>query len=157
MTKRDLLYTECAVTLAEVPGEISLCINIAGCPCRCEGCSEPWLQKWEGRPLKDDLDEILGHQMYFTCVTFMGGDADHMQIAKLADIVHKKGFKAAMYSGLDDYDDDLAKHLDYYKIGKWDASYGPLDSKTTNQRMYRITPSCKEDITYKFWPNDALK
>ena len=38
-----LKYLNCQVTFAEVPDEISLCINITNCPNRCPGCHSPEL------------------------------------------------------------------------------------------------------------------
>ena len=33
--------------------------------------------------------------------------------------------------------DELSQLLDYYKIGPFIPKYGPLNEKTTNQRMYK--------------------
>lgn len=103
--------------------------------------------------MKYDLDKIINDQLYITCVTFMGGDADHKQISELADSIRDKGYKVAMYSGLETIDEELVKHLDYYKIGRWDSRFGPLNCKTTNQHLYKIIDEeITEDITYMFWP-----
>jgi anaerobic ribonucleoside-triphosphate reductase activating protein len=40
-----LKYVDTAVTFAEFPNEVSLCINISGCPCCCDGCHSPYLSK----------------------------------------------------------------------------------------------------------------
>ena len=50
MTK-PLKYVEAAVTLAEVPREISLTMTISNCANRCHGCHSPYLRKDIGRPL----------------------------------------------------------------------------------------------------------
>lgn len=34
-------YESTLITFTEIPDEISLCLNISGCPCHCEGCFEP--------------------------------------------------------------------------------------------------------------------
>jgi len=41
MTEPPLKYTGYAVTLAEVPEEISLTITISNCAFRCHGCHSP--------------------------------------------------------------------------------------------------------------------
>ena len=58
-------YTDTMVTFNEVPDEISLCINISGCPNRCPGCHSPEL--WEDigteltkESLKDLIDKMGG-------------------------------------------------------------------------------------------------
>ena len=40
-----LLISNYTVSLLEVPNELSLCLNISECPCKCKGCSEPYLQE----------------------------------------------------------------------------------------------------------------
>lgn len=50
MTK-PLKYVEAAVTLAEVPREISLTLTISNCVNRCHGCHSPYLRKDIGRLL----------------------------------------------------------------------------------------------------------
>ena len=46
-----LKYSNYEITFAEIPDEISLCINLTNCPHRCVGCHSPWLQKDNGTPL----------------------------------------------------------------------------------------------------------
>ena len=38
----------------------------------------------------------------------------------------------------------------FYKFGKKDG-FGPLDKRTTNQRLYMVADNHIDDITYKFW------
>lgn len=53
--------------------------------------------------------------------------------------------------------------FDYIKLGPYISEYGPLNQKTTNQRMYFNTGLSSsinrligwKDITYKFWKNDT--
>ena len=56
------------------------------------------------------------------------------------------------------------ENFDYIKIGSYREELGPLTSKTTNQRMYKIEYVHNEDgsfsyefkdITKKFWKNYA--
>ena len=46
-----LKYVDTAITFAEFPDEVSLCINISSCPCFCDGCHSPYLSK--------DIGEVL--------------------------------------------------------------------------------------------------
>ena len=50
-TDPPLRYAEWAVTLEEVPREISLTISISNCLYRCRGCHSPYLQEDVGEPL----------------------------------------------------------------------------------------------------------
>ena len=36
-------YLETLVAFAEIPDEITLCINITNCPCNCNGCHSSYL------------------------------------------------------------------------------------------------------------------
>ena len=49
-----LKYVDTKVTFAEVPDEISLCINISNCPNHCEGCHSPYLAEDIGTELTKD-------------------------------------------------------------------------------------------------------
>ena len=56
-----LKYLNAPVTFAEIPDEITLCINITGCTLHCKGCHSPFL--WE------DAGEFLTIEMldYLIC------------------------------------------------------------------------------------------
>ena len=59
MTDAPLKYVEYAVTLEEVPTEISLTISISNCRFRCHGCHSAHLQQGIGKPLLPDLMILL--------------------------------------------------------------------------------------------------
>ena len=61
MTDVPLKYVEYAVTLEEVPTEISLTISISNCRFRCHGCHSAYLQQDIGKPLLPDLMTLLHH------------------------------------------------------------------------------------------------
>ena len=72
-----------------------------------------------------------------------------------------KGYKVGWYSGEEDI--DFFKYgwsFDYIKIGPYKKDLGPLNKRTTNQRLYKIGRLynqqliIKEDITNKFWTHD---
>ena len=155
-----LKYTDTKIVFREVPDEISLAINISGCPCRCEGCHSPQLREDIGAPLTTQaLDRLIEDNPGITCICFMGGDAHPEEILTLA--AHVKGnthLKTCWYSGKDvRCCAEIMLKLDYYKTGHYDHRYGPLDSTTTNQRFYRIRRVDQshvismEDITYRFY------
>ena len=49
-----LKYVDTKVTFAEVPNEISLCINISNCPCKCPNCHSSYLAEDIGTALSED-------------------------------------------------------------------------------------------------------
>ena len=59
MADAQLKYVEYAVTLEEVPTEISLTISISNCRFRCHGCHSAYLQQDVGKPLLLDLTALL--------------------------------------------------------------------------------------------------
>jgi anaerobic ribonucleoside-triphosphate reductase activating protein len=134
-------YYTSLTTFAEVPDEITLAIDITNCPHRCPGCHSQILQQDVGQELTPEvLDHLLSTHKAISCVSFMGGDADHEGIIALAVYLHKTypKLRICMYSGNDYIDYKLASYLDYYKVGSWQATKGPLNSKTTNQKMYKV-------------------
>lgn len=152
-----LTYFNYAVQLQEVPDEISLVFYIAGCPHHCVDCSSPWLQTKGDYILTDQVIlNAIAEKPYASCVVLMGGDADHEELARLADTIHRAHKSACVFSGDDIFDKKLASHLDYYKVGSWQRDKGPLNCKTTNQHMY-YSPALGEyvDITYKYQTKEA--
>ena len=134
-------YYNFQVVLQEVPGEISLCFTISGCPLRCEGCHSPFLWKKEnGIKLKNkEYKEILFRYFGFaTCVVFMGGEWYKKELISKLKYAQKKGYKTCLYSGEETIDPQIKKHLTWLKIGKWDYKKGGLDSSTTNQRFIEV-------------------
>lgn len=158
-----LKYVETLVGFSEIPDEITLCINISNCHCHCKGCHSPYLAEDIGEELTiDSLHELISNNKGITCVSFMGGDSNPKEIDHLASIVKEYySLKTAWYSGVQALSKDI--HLwnfSYIKLGPYVEKYGPLNSKTTNQRMYKVVYNHYndgisgyklEDITYKFW------
>lgn len=133
------------VVLQEVPGEISLCFSISGCPLRCEGCHSPFLWK-EGngakltyRAYRDILMRYFG---FATCVVFMGGEWHKDELIKKLRYAQKQGYKTCLYSGAEEVDQQILEHLTWVKTGRWDKDRGGLKSRTTNQ-IFREVKSNK--------------
>jgi len=165
-----LKYTEAKVVTAEIPDEITLAINISGCPCNCEGCHSSYLAEDTGTPLtREELHSLTLKHRGISCISFMGGDADPKYINWLAAslrviaVLNEQNFKIAWYSGRSELSSDIdLDNFDYIKLGPYIKEKGPLNSKTTNQKFYeveRLKEPAKDgnviaglkDITYKFW------
>lgn len=151
-----LKYLNTQVTFAEVPDEITLCINITGCKNGCKNCHSSYLSEDIGNPLnKTVLSKLLEDNKGISCVSFMGGDRDTIHIVALASWVKTHtNLKVAWYSGRQELSDIVARQLrwfDYIKLGPYREEFGPLNSRTTNQRMYKVHDCELEDITSKFW------
>ena len=146
-------YESYLVTFTEVPDEISLCFNITGCPCHCEGCFEPWLREDTGTPLTQAvLEALIDAHPHITCVCFLGGDGRYAEMAELIKAVKVKypKLKWAMYSGIPGLVEVVGRYLDYYKIGPYMPEFGPLNSKTTNQKFFKKENGDWVDITSVF-------
>lgn len=160
-----LKYVDAVVTFAEIPDEITLCINLSNCPCHCEGCHSSYLAEDIGIILdRNELFYLLKLHKGITCVCFMGGDAEPYQVLTLAREIKEnlkyKDLKVGWYSGRDKLPTGIELNLqnfDYIKLGPYIKEKGPLNCKTTNQKMYEIKYDSEsedyfmEDITYKFW------
>ena len=87
------------IVFQERPGEVTLALNLSGCPCHCPGCHSPHLAEDIGEVLDEQLVDglIARYQGLITCVCFMGGDADPQEVCRLA--AHVKDIKTAWYSG----------------------------------------------------------
>lgn len=151
-----LKYDKTYIGLQEVPGEVSLVIDISNCPFKCPYCNTRHLRKDIGEILDEEsltvlLDSFIDE---FTCVVFNGGDIAPNEVNELAAFIKKyyPDVKVAWYSG------DTAPtiffqyhNFDYLKIGPYKKDLGGLKSPTTNQRMYEIDGYNLRNITHKFW------
>lgn len=157
-----LKYVDTKITFAEVPDEITLCINITGCKNGCKNCHSPYLAEDIGEILAlGSLCNLMEDNNGISCVSFMGGDSEPGEVNSLAWVVKKKyNLKTAWYSGRQELAKEIdLKNFDYIKLGPYIEELGPLNSKTTNQRFYKvhkkvtegITEYELEDETYKFW------
>lgn len=142
------------IVFQEIPDEVTLALNISGCPCHCVGCHSPHLWKDEGDVLTEETIAALLAQYgkAVTCVCFMGGDGEPEEVNRLAAWVKTHGYKAAWYSGRAKMADSvLQENLDYLKLGPYVEALGGLKSPTTNQRLFRMQNGELLDITSRFW------
>ncbi|QWM89904.1 hypothetical protein M1M51_gp037 [uncultured phage cr44_1] len=154
-----LKYLSTQVTFAEVPDEITLCINITGCKNGCKNCHSSYLAQDIGKPLnKSSLSELIEGNKGVSCVSFMGGDSDAIHLVALASWVKTHThLKVAWYSGRQELAGIVARQLqwfDFIKLGPYKEEFGPLNSRTTNQRFYKVSGKELVDITNKFWKHE---
>jgi anaerobic ribonucleoside-triphosphate reductase activating protein len=152
-----LKYVNTGIVFQEIPDEVTFAINISNCPCRCPGCHSSYLWGDVGQPLTSrTLDTLLKDKKDdITCVAFMGGDAEAETVNELARFVHASypRFRVAWYSGRVRIAREVCKtDFDYIKVGPYIAHLGPLNKRTTNQRLYKQQRNRQfEDITSRFW------
>lgn len=156
-----LRFVSYDIVFSEIPGEVTLAVNLSNCPNRCRGCHSPHLWEDTGEPLTEDNLGVLLRQYgaAVTCVCFMGGDAEPMAVAALARFTAAYGraaghpLKTAWYSGRADLPKGFpATDFQYIKLGPYIEALGGLKSPTTNQRLYRMAPDgSRTDLTALFW------
>lgn len=143
-----LKYVDTKVVFRELPDEITLAINLSGCPCHCEGCHSPYLADDIGKELDySAVEGLIRSNNGITAICFMGGDGDSKAVHDLACEVKKyfPALKTGWYSGRSKlpqwfYPINNGKVVfDYIKLGAYKAEYGSLDKPTTNQRLYKIS------------------
>lgn len=150
------------VVFREVPDEITLALNISNCPHHCKGCHSPQLWEDIGEPLDIAKISQIMHSMRsapITCIAFMGGDNDMESLFNLNKQVKEAfpGLKTCWYSGYTYEDKEFRMYswrmteFDYVKLGPYKEEYGPLNSASTNQVMFKTTSKVSmEAITHLF-------
>ena len=160
-----LKYVNTMVTFSEVPDEISLCIELSNCQRKSKNCHSPYLAEDIGEPLiyKDThnnrtvincnpLSELIEANKGITCVCLMGGDSNPEYINILGKTIKCHKLKSAWYSGRQELSKDInLEFFDFIKLGPYIEELGPLNSKTTNQRFYKVNEKELIDITNLFW------
>ena len=150
-----LKYVDTKIVFQEIPDEITLAINISNCPCQCKGCHSSYLAEDIGWILTiEPLFNLIEDNKGISCVSFMGGDSEPEKVNSLAWAIKYKypNLKVAWYSGRQELSNNVnLENFDYIKLGPYKEEFGPLNSRTTNQRMYRVCSGKLEDITNKFW------
>lgn len=160
-------YTNTEVTFSEFPDEISLCINISGCPIHCPGCHSKYLWENNGKLLfSTTIIDLIKENSGITCIGFMGGAQDVYHLLNLAICVRNKfpNLKIGWYTGQSEIPELINENLsefDYIKIGPYIEEKGGLDNPNTNQIMYKVQhlkdgQNKLYDITNKFWKNGSV-
>lgn len=147
------------IVFQEIPGEVTLALNLSNCPCHCPGCHSKHLAEDIGEVLDEALmDGLLArYKGLISCVAFMGGDAAPDEVLRWANYIHQlpitnhqSVIRTAWYSGRTGFPRDH-RALDYVKLGPYIESLGGLKSETTNQRFYKRVGDTWQDITSSFW------
>ena len=133
------------IVCQEIPDEISLAVNISCCPNRCQGCHSPWLWSNEGEDMTEEmLENLIGkYSSALTCFCFMGGDAQPLEVMRLAKWIRTKWphIKTAWYSGKAELPEDFdPMSMNFIKLGPYIEELGGLKSPKTNQKLYRVNP-----------------
>ena len=153
------------IVFQEIPGEVTLALNLSNCPCHYPGCHSPHLAEDIGEPLNEELMDgfIARYGSMITCVAFMGGDAEPEEVARWAEYVKGSrvtgyGLRTAWYSGRTIFPREhrnpstpSQSAFDYVKLGPYIEALGGLKSEQTNQRLYKRVGDEWEDITSSFW------
>lgn len=154
-----LKYVDTKVVFAEIPDEVTLAINISNCPCQCKGCHSSYLAQDIGEPLDlQHLTNLIDSNKGITCVCIMGGDANPSEVDDIAQDIKEyyPELKVGWYSGRQELSKDIDLcNFDAIKLGPYIEEFGPLNSKTTNQRFYKVSDGELVDITSKFWKHET--
>ena len=151
-----LKYVDTDIVFQELPDEVTLAVNLSCCPCRCPGCHSKHLWGDVGEPLTEETVEcMLEHQRQeVTCISLMGGDAQPQEVDRMAAWLRKRYPKLhiAWWSGRTLLSPQVSlSNFDYIKLGPYLPHLGPLKSRTTNQRLYRVRQGTMQDITHLFY------
>lgn len=152
-----LRYANHDIVFQEFPDEVTLAVNLSGCPCRCPGCHSQHLWADEGEELTvERLLSLVDHYgTGITCVGLMGGDADPSAVLQMLSELRRArpALRTGWYSGRQELPEAFGAFPppDYVKVGPWREECGPLSSASTNQRMYRYAADgSRTDITARF-------
>lgn len=138
-----LKYTDFDIVFSEIPDEVTLAISISNCPNNCKGCHSPELMKDIGKPLTENtLSKIIRlYERNITCICFMGGDREPIEVERLSLFVQKTypKIKSGWYSGKTELPETIdINSFQYVKLGPYIEKLGSLRSKNTNQKLFKI-------------------
>lgn len=147
-------YVDVRIVFQEVPDEITLAINISGCTCHCEGCHSPYLAEDIGEHLDNEtLNRLIEENKGITCICFMGEGRDSRELNSLISYIKDNyNLKIGYYTGREELPTTIdLSLLDFYKVGPYIKTLGPLTSRRTNQRFYRKEGGQWINRTDLFW------
>ncbi len=145
-----------SVVIEEIPDRVTLAVDISNCQGNCIGCHSPFLRQDVGEELTEEIiDSLIEANFGVNCFLFLGEGNDRERLLELAAHVRSAGLQPALYSGRAEVEDDLFRAFDFVKVGPYVEQYGPLNSRSTNQRLYKVVHEGEnftlEDITKRFW------
>ena len=139
-------FAQKEIVLQEVPGEVSICFSITGCPLKCKGCHSPYLWKENNGELlttdiyKNILEKYKG---FATCVLFMGGEWFPKDLEEFLKIAKTFNYKTCLYTGYNAIPDSILQQLTWLKTGPWNPSLGGLSNPNTNQKFIEVATGKK--------------
>jgi anaerobic ribonucleoside-triphosphate reductase activating protein len=151
-----LLYASAGISELEIPNKKSLVIYISECSNNCEGCHTPYLHYKYGDELKENFEILFQvYKNYFDILCILGEGKetieDKEEIKYYCEYAHLNNKEFCLYSGRVCDIEEWMINFDYVKLGSYKNEYGPLTSKSTNQRLLKRNFNSFEDITYLFW------
>lgn len=138
------------IVMEEIPGKVTLALEISNCRGNCIGCHSPFLKEDIGEELTPAvLDKLIDDNFGVNCVLLLGEGRDPKAVRFIASYLRDShpGLERAIYSGRSEVEDELFELFDYVKVGPYIPERGPLNNRNTNQRLYHH----REDITSMFW------
>ena len=141
-----------SVVLEEIPDRVSLAVDISNCRGNCVGCHSPFLRQDIGEELTPGvIDTLVADNFGVNCFLFLGEGADVQTLLSLARHVRALGLEVALYSGREAVESEFWEVFDYIKLGPYRRDAGPLNSRSTNQRLFHVVEGRREDITPRLW------
>ena len=134
----------------EIPDRVTLAVEISNCRGNCPGCHSPFLKEDIGDELTPAvIDKMIADNYGINCFLFLGEGRDPDALFSLARYIKNSHplIETAVYSGRDKVEDEFYEVFDFVKTGPYVEALGPLNSRTTNQRLYYH----RKDITARFW------
>ena len=138
------------IVLEEIPDKVTLAVEISNCRGSCPGCHSPFLKRDIGEELTPAVvDKLIADNFGVNCFLLLGEGRDKDALLRIAAHLRERhpGIERAVYSGRPEVEPEIYAAFDYVKVGPYIAECGPLNERTTNQRMYYHG----EDITPRFW------
>lgn len=140
------------VTLAEIPGHISVFFEIGNCKRKCKGCHSPMLQIPLKKVYWTDIEEMVHYAELeksrgATAIVLMGGTTNGVSLEVLKKTIDRLSevLPVGIYSGA--AVNSTATHflktlpsLTWVKAGEYREELGGLNSINTNQRFYKKVP-----------------
>ena len=136
--------------IEEIPDRVTLAIEISNCRGNCPGCHSPFLKDDIGEELTPAvIDKLVKDNYGINCFLFLGEGRDSEMLLTLARYIRNTypALEIAVYSGRDKVEDEFFDEFDFVKTGPYIEALGPLNKRTTNQRLYYHG----KDITSRFW------
>ncbi len=115
------------IVFQEVPGQISLCFYISGCPLRCKGCHSPFLFKEKnGTILTTEYFEntLEKYKDFGSCVLFMGGEWHENELEEKLKTARNYDYETCLYTGQEKISEKVKNQLTWLKTGPWNPSLG---------------------------------